>query len=100
MPPWIYSDGFWGNLWEVMFPHQWLAELTVGKDLAKTLNGAAVAGGVADETAHDNVSRDAAPGSKHLDSGASGSISASAGLTAATDPAASQVRRRHGRKVA
>ena len=30
MPPWIYSDGFWRNLWEVMFPHQWLLARTAG----------------------------------------------------------------------
>ena len=44
MPPWIYSNGFWANLWEVMFPHQWLAARTAGVDLAKVLDGSEVVG--------------------------------------------------------
>ena len=96
MPPWRYSDGFWGNLLEVVFPHQWLAARTAGKDLAESLNGAATAGADANETGHYDVTENAAQRISQLSSGASASKAASAGLTMAADTAASQVKRRHG----
>ena len=92
MPPWIYSNGFWANLREVMFPHQWLAARTAGVDLTRVDDGSGTVGHAGTEQQPATGEDGLADGKHRMSLGHVGADRRPAGTAARAE---SHVTRRH-----